>query len=130
MRVYDRRWDRLAGAAIGLGAVSGGLWVFWLHKPFDYVYSDMNTYVIGAKQIADWRGVDVYTTFQPQGTHLLLAVPFAIVGDGRAGLWGAAAIWWLLGALTPFFAWRLARLLLTPAAAALTALFVAIWPLL
>jgi len=80
MRVYDRRWDRLAVAAIGLGAVARGLWVFWLHKPFDYVYSDMNTYVIGAKQIADWRGVDVYTTFQPQGTHLLLAVPFAILG--------------------------------------------------
>jgi 4-amino-4-deoxy-L-arabinose transferase-like glycosyltransferase len=57
-------------------------------------------------------------------------VPFAILGDGRAGLWGAAAIWWLLSSATPFFAWRLARLLLTPAAAALTALFVAIWPLL
>jgi 4-amino-4-deoxy-L-arabinose transferase-like glycosyltransferase len=130
MRISDRRWDRLALAAVALGAVAQALWVFWLHKPFHYVYSDMNTYVTGAKQIADWHGMDVYTTFQPQGTHLLLAVPFAILGDDSAGLWGGAAIWWLLGAATPFFAWRLARLLLTPAAAALTALFVATWPLL
>jgi len=130
MRFSERRWDRLALAAIGLGAAARGVWVFWLHKPLDYLYSDMNTYVTGAKQIADWHGMDVYTTFQPQGTHLLLAVPFAILGDGRAGLWGAAAVWWLLSAATPFFAWRLARLLLTSAAAALTALFVAVWPLL
>jgi 4-amino-4-deoxy-L-arabinose transferase-like glycosyltransferase len=130
MRLSDRRWDGFALAAIGLGAAARAVWVFWLHKPLDYVYSDMSTYLTGAKEIADWHGLDVYTTFQPQGMHLLLAVPLAVLGDGRAGLWGAAAIGWVLAAATPFFAWRLARLLLTPAAAALTALFVAIWPLL
>ncbi len=129
MTLSDRRWDRFALAAIGVGAVARGIWIFWLHKPLDYLYSDMSTYLAGAKQIADWHGLDAYTTFQPQGIHLLLAVPLAVLGDGRAGLWGAAAIWWVLAAATPFFAWRLARLLLTPAAAALTALFVAIWPL-
>jgi 4-amino-4-deoxy-L-arabinose transferase-like glycosyltransferase len=129
MRLSDRRWDRLAVAAIGIGAVARAIWVFWLHKPLDYVYSDMSTYLAGARQIADWQGLDVYTTFQPQGMHLLLAIPLAVLGDGRAGLWGATAIWWVLAAATPFFAWRLARLLLTPAAAALTALFVAVWPL-
>ena len=125
----ERRWDRFALVAIGAGAVARGIWVFWLHKPQDYVYSDMSSYLDSAKQIADWHGLDAYTTFQPQGVHLLLAVPLAILGDGRAGLWGATAIWWVLAAATPFFAWRLARVLLTPAAAALTALFVAIWPL-
>jgi 4-amino-4-deoxy-L-arabinose transferase-like glycosyltransferase len=129
MRLSDRRWDSFALAAIGVGAIARGIWIFWLHKPLDYVYSDMNTYLVGAKEIADWHGLDTYTTFQPQGMHLLLALPLAVLGDGRAGLWGAAGIWWVLAAATPFFAWRLARLLLTPAAAALTALFVAIWPL-
>ena len=125
----SRRWDRLALAAIGVGAVARGVWIFWLHKPLDYVYSDMLVYLTYAKQIADWHGLGVYTTFQPQGMHLLLAIPLAVLGDGRGGLWGAAAIWWVLAAATPYFAWRLARLFLTPAAAALTALLVAIWPL-
>ncbi len=129
MRFSERHSDRFAVAAIGFGAVARAVWIFWLNKPLDYVYSDMSTYLIYAKQIANWQGLGVYTTFQPQGMHLLLAVPLAVLGDGRAGLWGAAAIWWVLAAATPFFAWRLARLLLTRAAAALTALFVAIWPL-
>jgi 4-amino-4-deoxy-L-arabinose transferase-like glycosyltransferase len=129
MRPSERHWNRFALAMIGGGAVARGIWIFWLHKPFDYVYSDMSTYLTGAKQIADWQGLGVYTTFQPQGMHLLLAVPLAILGDGRSGLWGAAVIWWVLASATPFFAWRFARLLLTPAAAALTALLVAIWPL-
>ncbi|HZT93647.1 MAG TPA: hypothetical protein VE985_04120 [Gaiellaceae bacterium] len=129
MRLTDRRWDRFALAAIGVGAAARAVWIFWLHKPQDYVYSDMYTYLTYARQIADWHGLDAYATFQPQGMHLLLAVPLAILGGGHAGLWGAAAIWWVLAAATPFFAWRLARVLLTPAAAALTALFVAIWPL-
>jgi hypothetical protein len=129
MRLTDRGWDRFAVAAVAVGAAARAVWIFWLHKPQDYVYSDMYTYLTYARQIADWRGLDVYTTFQPQGMHLLLAVPLAILGNGRGGLWGAAAVWWVLAAATPFFAWRLARVLLTPAAAALTALFVAIWPL-
>ena len=129
VRASDRHWDRLALAAIGLGAVARGVWIFWLHKPLDYLYSDMSTYLVGAKEIADWHGLGVATTFQPQGMHLLLALPLAVIGDGRAGLWGATGIWWVLATATPFFAWRLARLLLTPAAGALTAFFVAIWPL-
>ncbi len=129
MRLSIRQWDGFALAAIALGAVARAVWVFWLHKPLDYVYSDMDTYLAGAKQIAHWHGVGIATTFQPQGMHLLLALPLAVLGDGRAGLWGATAIWWVLAAATPFFAWRLARLLLTPAAAALTALLVAVWPL-
>ena len=44
-----------------------------------------------------------------------------IFGPERAGLWAGAALWCGLSSVTPFFAWRLARLLLTPAAAALTA---------
>jgi hypothetical protein len=75
MSLSDRRWDRLAVAAIGVGAVARGIWIFWLHKPLDYVYSDMSTYLAGARQIADWHGLGADTTFQPQGLHLLLALP-------------------------------------------------------
>jgi 4-amino-4-deoxy-L-arabinose transferase-like glycosyltransferase len=45
------------------------------------------------------------------------------------GLWAGAVVWALLSAAAPFLMWRLARLLLTPAAASLTAVFTAAWPL-
>jgi 4-amino-4-deoxy-L-arabinose transferase-like glycosyltransferase len=122
-------WDRVALFAIGAGAVARALWVFWLHPPPNYIYSDMQKYVEAASDIAAGHNLNVYATLQPQGTHLLLALPLSLLGTGRHGLWGGAALWWTLSAATPFFAWRLARLLLTPAAAALTALFAAIWPL-
>ena len=70
-----------------------------------------------------------YDAFFPPGTHALLAVPMTLFGTERAGLWAGAVLWCALSAAIPFFAWRLARLLLTPAAAALTALLCALWPL-
>ncbi|MGB2874979.1 MAG: glycosyltransferase family 39 protein [Gaiellaceae bacterium] len=129
MALKDKQWDRFALLAIAGGAVARAAWVLWLHPPPDYLYSDMQTYVTYAAEIARGRGLDVYTTFQPQGTHLLLALPLKLIGVDRSGLWGGAVLWWALSALTPFLAWRLARLLLTPAAAAITALLVAVWPL-
>src|SRR4051812_19458437 len=129
MRLDDRRWDRVALLAIAAGAVARGLWVFRLPPPRGYLYSDMQTYVRYAADLADGHDLNVYATLQPQGTHFLLALPLTIFGAGRHGLWGAAVLWWALSAATPFFAWRLARILLTPPAAALTALFTAIWPL-
>ena len=129
MQLGDRRWDHMALLAIGAGALARGLWIFWLHPPPNYLYSDMQVYVHYAAALARGDNLNVYATLQPQGTHLLLALPLAIFGDGRLGLWAAAALWWALSAATPFFAWRLTRTLLTPAAAALTALFAAIWPL-
>src|SRR5919205_184060 len=54
----------------------------------------------------------------------------AILGGAVArGLWVAAGIWWLLSAVTPFFAWRLARLLLGAIAGAVAAVLTALSPL-
>ena len=116
-------------AAIAIGAVARALWVFWLHQPLDYVYSDMELYVRYATSLAKGQNLDIYSTLQPQGTHFLLALPLKIFGVGRHGLWAAAVLWWALSAVTPFLAWRLARLLLTPAAAAVATVLIAIWPL-
>ena len=56
-------------------------------------------------------------------------MPLAIFGPDRGGLWAASVLWAVLSGLTPFFVRRLTLILLTPAAAALTAVFTALWPL-
>jgi hypothetical protein len=129
VRLNLRRWDQLALAAVVLGALVRALWVFVLHQPFDHIYSDMQGYVQRAEKLAEGGPLFPYDAHYPPGTHFLLAVPFRIFGAGDTGLWAAAVLWWALSSLGPFFMWRLARLLLTPAAAALTALFCAVWPL-
>jgi 4-amino-4-deoxy-L-arabinose transferase-like glycosyltransferase len=129
VKLPDRPWDRVALAAIAVGAGARAVWIFWLHPPLDYLYRDMGEYVSHATDLVRGHDLNVYSTFQPAGTHLLLALPLKLFGTGRPGLWAAAALWWLLSAATPFFVWRLGRLLLTPAAAALATLFAAIWPL-
>lgn len=123
------RWDRIALAAIVAGAAIRVLWVLDLHPPFDYVYSDMGGYVDRARHLADGVGLTRADALYPPGTHILMALPMVVVGSGKAGLWGAAALWCLFSSLTPLVAWRLAGILLTPAAAALTALLTALWPL-
>jgi 4-amino-4-deoxy-L-arabinose transferase-like glycosyltransferase len=129
VRLVDRRWDRVALVAIAVGAAARAAWILWLHPPLDYLYSDMEVYVRYAADLARGQDLNVYSTLQPQGMHLLLALPLKLLGVGRGGLWGGAALWWVLSAATPFFAWRLARLLLTPGAAAVAAVLAAVWPL-
>jgi 4-amino-4-deoxy-L-arabinose transferase-like glycosyltransferase len=129
VRLDVRRWDHLALAAVALGALVRALWVFVLHQPFDHIYSDMGGYVSRAQKLAQGGPLFPFDASYPPGTHLLLAVPFRIFGVGATGLWAAAVLWWAFSSLAPFFMWRLARLLLTPAAAALTGLFCAVWPL-
>lgn len=122
-------WDRVALGAVCLGAVLRLLFL-WVHPPLDYVYSDMYGYVERARALAGARALTAGDAFYPPGTHMLLTVPLSAFGKGREGLWGAAAVWWLLSSLTPFFLWRLARLFFSKAAAALAALLCACWPLL
>jgi 4-amino-4-deoxy-L-arabinose transferase-like glycosyltransferase len=123
------RWDALAIAAIAAGAIFRLVWVLKFHPPFDYVYSDMGGYVGRAMRLAEGGSFERYDAFYPPGTHLLLAGVFRVFGIAQTGLWAGAVVWALLSAATPFFMWRLARLLVHPAAAALTALFTAAWPL-
>jgi hypothetical protein len=70
-----------------------------------------------------------FDAFYPPGTRMVLAVPLALVGPDRDGLYAAAVLWAGLSALTPYFMWSFARLVLSPAAAALTAVLCALFPL-
>jgi 4-amino-4-deoxy-L-arabinose transferase-like glycosyltransferase len=103
--------------------------VLVVHPPFDYGYSDMGGYVDRAARLVEMASLERYDAFYPPGTHLLLAAVFKGFGPDDAGMWAGAVVWGLLSASAPFFMWRLARLLLTPAAASLTAVFTAAWPL-
>ena len=106
--------------------------VFWglvIHPPFDFVYSDMGGYVERATRLATGGTLWRLDAFFPPGTHMLLAVPMKLFGTGQAGLWAGAVLWCALSSSIPLLAWRLARLLLTPAAAALATVFCAFWPL-
>src|SRR5215211_5487257 len=122
-----KRWDWVALAAILAGVVVRIIWGLMIHPPFDYLYSDMDGYVGRAQRLVMGAGQVRYDAFFPPGTHMLLVAPMTLFGTERAGLWACAVLWCALSAAIPFFAWRLARLLLTPAAAALTALLCALW---
>jgi 4-amino-4-deoxy-L-arabinose transferase-like glycosyltransferase len=128
-RISNARWDRIALIAIVAGAVIRAAWVLSLHPPLDHVYSDMGGYVDRAVKLASGGGIDRYDAFYPPGTHWLLAVPLFIFGTDRTGLWAGAVLWWALSAFTPLAMWRFTRHHLTIPAAALTAIFVAFWPL-
>ena len=123
------RWDRIALASVLAGVIVRIIWGLLIHPPLDYLYSDMGAYVERAQRLAMGATLQRSDAFFPPGTHVLLAAPMTLFGTERAGLWGGAVLWCALSAAIPFLAWRLARLLLTPAAAALTALLCAFWPL-
>jgi 4-amino-4-deoxy-L-arabinose transferase-like glycosyltransferase len=122
-------WETAAVAAIVAGAIGRFIWVLVVHQPFDYVFSDMAGYVARAQLLVETGSLERFDAFYPPGVHLLLAGVFRIFGIRQGGVWAAAVLWATLSSLAPFFMWRLARLLLTPTAAALTAIFTAFWPL-
>jgi len=115
--------------SIVAGTVIRFVWGLLIHPPVGLIYSDMAGYVERAQRLGEGGGLWRIDAFWPPGTHVLLALPMQLLGPGSAGLWGGAVLWFVLSSLTPFFAWRLTRMLLTPAAAALTAAFCAFWPL-
>ncbi len=123
------RWDRVALVSVVAGIIVRIVWGLVIHPPFDHLYSDMGGYVERAQRLATGAGLQRFDAFFPPGTHMVLAAPMTLFGTERAGLWAGAVLWCALSAAIPLFAWRLARSLLTPAAAALTALFCAFWPL-
>jgi 4-amino-4-deoxy-L-arabinose transferase-like glycosyltransferase len=125
----ERRWTFIAVAAIAIGLVLRLVWVLVLHPPFEHLYSDMDGYVSRATRLVETGDLIRYDALSAPGTHFLLAAPLAIFGADRPGLWAAAALWGTLSSLTPLLMWRVAHMLFTPAAAALTAVFCALWPL-
>lgn len=126
---HARRWDRLALAAVVVGALVRVWWCFFAHPALDHVFSDMFGYVDRAVRLADGSSLGRYAAFYPPGAHMLLSVPALVLDPGRDGLWGGVAIWWALSASIPLLAWRLARRLLNPVAGALTAVLCALYPL-
>lgn len=127
LRGWD--WDAIARTSIVVGAALRGLWVLALHPPLDHVYSDMKFYVDTAMGLARLDALDRFDAFYPPGTHVLLAIPLWLVGSDRDGLFAGAVLWAVLSAITPYFMWRYARLVLPRPAAAITALLCALWPL-
>lgn len=124
------RWDRLALLGIIVGVLARALFVFALHPPHEYVYSDMQGYVTRAMEVVrGFAPVPRDLAFYPPGTHLLLTAPFKLFGQGSAGLRWADAEWFLLSALAPVFVWRFMRELLGAAAGAIAALLCAVAPL-
>ncbi|WP_433802061.1 ArnT family glycosyltransferase [Actinomycetospora sp. CA-084318] len=121
-------WDRIAVAAIVLGGCLRAVWILVIHPPARFVYSDMLGYVQRAAELAAGEPLSPIDAFFPPGTHLLLALPVAVFGVA-VGIWVATALWFLLSVATVYVSWRAARLLLTPAAAAITAVLCAVWPL-
>lgn len=124
------RWDRLAVGAVLVGALVRALFVFVLHSPHDYVYSDMQGYVARAVLVVHGGGLmPRYLALNPPGTQLLLAAAFKLFGVDPTGLRWADAMWFAFSALAPLFAWRLVRQLLGPATGAITAALCAAAPL-
>lgn len=123
------RWERVALASILVGAVIRVVWGLLIHPPVDFIYSDMALYVARAERLATGGALSRFDAFFPPGTQMLLAVPMYLFGTGPAGRWAGAVLWCVLSSLVPLFTWRLTRLLLTPAAAALATVFCAFWPL-
>ena len=122
------RWDGAAWAAIAIGIVARA-WVLILHPPLDFVYSDMANYVVGAQHLATGGPQSRLEAFFPSGTHVVLAIPLLAFGSGRSGLWAASILWFVLGSISPWLAWRWTRRILPVPAAAITGIGCALWPL-
>ena len=121
-------WDRAAVVGIAAGAAAR-LLVLIVHPPLNFVYSDMAGYVVGAQHLATGGPQGRLDAFFPSGMHVLLAIPLLVFGPGASGLWAASVLWFFLGSLTPWLAWRWTRRVLSVPAAALTAIACSLWPL-
>jgi 4-amino-4-deoxy-L-arabinose transferase-like glycosyltransferase len=124
----ELRWDTIAVAAIAVGAALRIFWVVLLHNPVDHVFSDMRGYVVRAEHFASGEPLRPMDALYPPGTQVLLGIPLRVFGL-HAGLWVAAMLWCALSIAVVWMSWRLTKEVLTPAAASLTTVMCALWPL-
>ena len=125
----DTRWTRLAHRSVAGGGAVRVLWGLVLHPPLDHLSGDAPGYVHRAMHLAHGATIPRIDLFMPVGTQLLVSLPMRLFGTGRDGLWAASVLWCALACAYPWLAWRWARLVLSPRAAALTALACAVSPL-
>lgn len=98
---------------LALAVLSRLVWVLVLHRPGDFVTSDMRLYVDRAKLVAE-HGIPAPSrglAWQAYGTHLLLAAPMRLFG-ATPPYTAAAVLWGLLGAAAVPLAYLLACRLL------------------
>lgn len=124
-----RQDRRVAHVAIAGGICARAIYGLFLHPPLDHVTSDMAGYVQRAQRLGGGGVIPRIDYFMPPGTQLLLSLPMHIFGVGRAGLWGATVLWFLLSSAYPWLAWRWATQVLPPRGATMVAVCCALSPL-
>ena len=122
-------WDLFAICTIVFGDATRFVWGLVTHPAVNFVYSDMAGYVNRAQSLASHWPKDRIDALFPPGTHMVLAVPMLVFGTGRTGLWAGTVMWTLMGAATPWLAWRWLLRVIPRPAAALAAAACAVWPL-
>jgi hypothetical protein len=110
----DWPWWSLLAAAV----LSRLVWVTWVHPPSEHVFSDMAHYVHRAGLVATFEVEvgDRMMVWQAWGTHVLLAIPMLLLGEGEAALSLAGLMWAGFSAATVMLGYALAtRVLPGPA---------------
>ena len=126
---HEARWMSLAHRAVGAGVVVRLVYGVILHPPLYHITGDASGYVQRAERLAGTRTLPRGDFFMPLGTQLLISLPMRLFGTGKVGLWAASLLWCALSCAFPWLAWKWAATLLSPRAAAYTAVGCALSPL-
>jgi hypothetical protein len=130
------REEVLGWVAFALMALAAGvhryIFVFHVHPPKRFVWSDMQGYVDRAWRLADSQGhLNRFDSFYPPGTHVLMAPLMRLAGTKERGLEYNQWLWWFFAVGTLWAVGAIAlRLFRHPAPAALAVgLLIWHWPL-
>jgi hypothetical protein len=104
-------------------------WVLAVHPPAAHAFSDMAHYVARAQALAAGHVVPGMRemAWQTFGTHWILALPFALFGDGSAGEVAAGVLWGLLAAAAVPLTYLLAGRVGSLAAARVAGVAMLVW---
>jgi 4-amino-4-deoxy-L-arabinose transferase-like glycosyltransferase len=84
------RIDRILLWTLGLGTVSRLIFVMFIHRPYDFDWSDMHSYIERAVQMADpVHGSNSYDWYYPSGTSAVLSIVLRLFRE--PGGWTVAA---------------------------------------
>jgi len=118
-RLYAQdRWEfigRVAFVAVAVAAVvQRYIFVFFMHEPRKFVWSDMQGYVDRAFRLG-MPGVTLnrFDTFYPPGAHMLMAPLMRLARDRETGMLYNQWLWWVLASVTVvavgLMGWKLFR---------------------